>query len=130
MFLVIDIARVIVNIGWVSLVVVLLILGYILLLRRMKRGQISMDDYVELHPIDSEFATGWVQFFFKIKAPKKILFIIYAENDMFFEVLTNKMYQPGGHILKFDTSEMPNGRYYYEVITENQKTSKLMEVKN
>ena len=130
MFLVIDIARVIVNIGWGSLVVVILILLYSLLLRRMKRGQITLDEYVELYPLDKEFATETVQFFFKNKAAKDILFTVYAKDESFHEVIANKNFKPGGHILKFDTTKVPNGKYYFEVKTENQKTSKLMEVKN
>jgi hypothetical protein len=130
MLLVIDLARVIVNIGWISLVIVVFILLYSLLLRRMKRGQITMDDYVELLPIEGDFAKGSIQFYFKNKAPKNIEFTIYNENNSFSKVIADELYQPGGHILKFDTTQIPNGRYYYEVKTENQKTSKLMEVRN
>jgi hypothetical protein len=130
MFLVIDLAKVIVNIGWFSLVVLVLIVLYRLLLKRMKRGEIKLDEYVELYPLDSEFATGTVQFFFKNKAPKEVQFIIYSANESFSEVLTDQTYKPGGHILKFDTTKVPNGKYYFELKTENQKTSKLMEVRN
>jgi len=130
MFLVIDLARVIINIGWISLIVVVFILLYSLLLKRLKRGEISQDSYIVLYPLDAELAVGTVQFFFENKEAKEVAFKVYSANGDYEELISNKSYKAGGHILKFDTTKVPNGKYYYELKTENQKTSKLMEIKN
>lgn len=130
MFLVIDLARLIVNVGWGALIVLLFILLYALLLKRLKRGQIPQEEYIELYPLETEFAVGTVQFFFKTKVEKHVLFRIYSFDEQLEEVLSDQLYKPGGHILQLDTTKLPNGKYFFELKTDNQKTSKLMEVRN
>jgi hypothetical protein len=44
--------------------------------------------------------------------------------------LTNKEYEQGGHLLKFQTSELPNGSYYFGIETSKQKSQKRFTIQN
>lgn len=130
MLLVIDLARVIVNLGWISLTIIVFILAYRFLLKRMKRGVIKTTDYVELSTLEGDDQQGEIQFFFKTPIDQQITFRIYGKTSDYEKKILSKPLQKGGHIVKFDTTKVPNGMYFYELTSENQKISKLFEVKN
>lgn len=130
MLLVIDLARVIVNIGWISLTIIVFILAYRFMLKRMKRGIIKPSDYVKLSTLESDDQKGEIQFFFKTPIEQLITFRIYGKASDFEKQLLKKSLQKGGHIVKFDTTKISNGMYFYELTTEDQKITKLFEVKN
>jgi hypothetical protein len=44
--------------------------------------------------------------------------------------LTNKEYPQGGHLLRFQTSELPNGTYFFGIETSKQKTQKRFNIQN
>lgn len=130
MFLVIDIARVFVNIGWASLVIVVFIVLYKLLIKRLSKNSIPQQSFIELTPLKDDKIKGKVQFFFKTKELKPVKFRIYSKTGDFEKVLADKEYSKGGHIINFDTNSLADGFYFYELKTDNQKITKLMEVKN
>lgn len=130
MLLVIDLARVIVNIGWISLLIVVFILVYRLLLKRMKKTVIDASDFVELSTLEGDDQKGEIQFFFKTPIDQLVTFRIYGKTSDFEKQLLDKPLKKGGHIVKFDTTKVPNGIYFYELQVENQKLSKRFEVKN
>ena len=130
MFLALDIARIVTNIGWASLVIVVLIILYRLLIRKMKKGVVDQKSYAELSSTDDKKKSGEFQFFIKLSEPKQVFFSVYGKSSDFKKVIVDEELAKGGHILKFDSTKVPNGFYYYELITDNQKTTKLIEVNN
>lgn len=130
MLLVIDIFRVIVNVGWVLLVLIAFFILYRFLLAYLKRGTIDTKDFVELAATPEDKVQGEIQFFIKVHRSKTVKFRIYAKATDIEKKLVDKELSAGGHVINFDTTEVENGFYFYEVRTDNQKTTKLLEVCN
>jgi hypothetical protein len=130
MYLVIDLARIVVNVGWISLFLVLFIIGYRLLLRNMKKGLVDQEPFVELSALESDKASGDIQFFLKLQTPKHVHFSVYGKSSDFKLVLKDQELDKGGHVVNLKSTDLENGWYYYEVKTDNQKITKLMEVEN
>lgn len=130
MFLSLDIARIITNIGWGTLVIIVFIILYRLLIRKMKKGVVDQKKFAELSSTDDSKKSGEFQFFIKLSEPKKVLFRVYGKSSDFEKVIVDKELAKGGHVIKFDSTEVPNGFYYYELKTDNQKITKLIEVNN
>ena len=129
-WLVLDIARIITNIGWVSLFLLVFFIGYRLLLKRMKAGRANPADFVTLHPLEKIPARGKIQFYFSLGAPKEVTILIYASVGEYREELVSKNFSKGSHLISFDTQKVVDGIYYYELKTNNQKISRVMEIKN
>jgi hypothetical protein len=128
--LVIDLPKVILNVAWGTLLVIIAIILYRLLLRRMKRDVMDNSGFVVLHRSEKEPAWGAIQLYFTSEKPGKGIFRLYAKGGQAEWVLFDGEFKPGNTIVNFDTTKVPNGWYYYEVKTENQKTYKLLEIKN
>ncbi len=129
-FLVLDVARIITNIGWASLIVLLFFIGYRLLLRRMKASQANPDDFIRLHPLEIIPAKGQIQFYFTLGTEKDVKLLIYSQSGDFNEVVVEKSFPKGSHLVPFDTTKVNDGIYYYELKSSNQKISRVMEIKN
>jgi hypothetical protein len=130
LLLVIDLPRLILNITWVSLFFVIFIIAYRLLLRRMKKDQIDNSQYITLYPVEKSPASGNIQFYFTSDHPIELTFRLYDKENTQEILLFKGEANKGNTIIDFDTTTLPNGFYYYEIKTENQKTFKLLEVKN
>jgi hypothetical protein len=129
-FLVIDLPRVIVNITWVTLAVVIAIILYKLLLRKLGQSKMDNTSFVVLHRSEKEPAFGDVQLYFTAEKPGKCVFRMYEKSGLNEWVLFEGDFKEGNTIVNFDTTTVPNGWYYYEVKTPLQKTYKLLEIKN
>jgi hypothetical protein len=44
--------------------------------------------------------------------------------------LANQEFDNGGHLIRFDSTKLANGIYYYGIVTTDQETTKRMEVLN
>ena len=128
--LVIDLPKVILNVAWGTLLVIIAIILYRLLLRRMKRDVMDNSGFVVLHRSEKEPAWGVIQLYFTAEKSGKGTFRLCAKEGQAEWVLFDGEFKPGNTIVNFDTTLVPNGWYYYEVKTENQKTYKLLEIKN
>lgn len=130
MVLVVDVIKVMQVIGWVSLALIVFFIFYRMLLQRFKRSTMLADNYVRLHPFDGEKASGEIQFFFTADEEKQVRFIIYDKHLKQEVVLKDELVKKGGHVVNFDSTKLPNGIYFYEIKTPNQKTSKVLEIAN
>jgi hypothetical protein len=45
-------------------------------------------------------------------------------------IIANRPFETGGHLLKFDSTALKNGTYFYVLKTENQEIRKRLIVKN
>lgn len=129
-FLVIDLPRMIINITWVTLTVIMAIILYRLLLRKLKKSVMDNTNFVVLHRCEKEPAFGDIQLYFTAQNPGKAVFQLYEKNGDKTWTLFEGDFKSGNTIINFDTRTVDDGWYYYEVKTENQKTFKLLEIKN
>jgi hypothetical protein len=124
----VDIYRLIVNFCWFSLFVILLLIGYRMLLRRFKRNVISNEDFVSLYPVQK--GSGEIQFLFEAIKPGSATLKLFPKEGGEEIVLFDGDYTAGNTIIPFDTTKLSNGPYFYELKTEFQKSSKLLEIRN
>ncbi len=128
--LVINLSRVIANIAWAILIIIILIVLYRLLLKRLKRTRPSQENFLTLHAIEQNPASGTIQIFFEQELPKNVKISIYDVNETNTDVLEEKQFESGGNVFSIDTTKYENGEYFLELKTEFQKSSKLFEIKN
>ncbi|MDB3906442.1 hypothetical protein N9355_03120 [Crocinitomicaceae bacterium] len=125
-----DIPTIIIATLCVSLAVLILVIAYKKLLQYLGRGSLNKQDFCVLFPLEKDPASGEVEFYFTCEESKQYsLEILDAEMQEFMKVKEGEA-SPGGTIVRFDTTSLSNGLYYFCLITSNQKTMKKMNVLN
>lgn len=115
---------------WVSLVVLVIYIGYKKLLKYMSRGSINHESYCELYTVEDNPISGEMSFYFTSNEIKKCEMSIY---DLSMDIridLFNKECLLGGNIIRFDSTKLPNGEYFYQLKTANQKIEKKIAIFN
>ena len=115
---------------WVSLVVLVIYIGYKKLLKYMSRGSIDHESYCELYTVEDNPISGEMSFYFTSNEIKKCEMSIY---DLSMDIridLFNKECLLGGNIIRFDSTKLPNGEYFYQLKTANQKIEKKITIFN
>lgn len=125
-----SIGKVLVGILCVSLAVLVLFIAYRKLLAYLGKGSPAPKDYCVLYSLEISPSKGEVEFYFTTVAPKHVSIEILNEDMSLNKVVSAKECDEGGHIIRFDTTELSNGNYYYCLRSENQKTMKKMVVAN
>ncbi len=125
-----SISSVVLNTLVVTLSGLILFIGYRQLLKLMGRRNPSKEDYCVLFGLESNPAAGEVAFYFTSENVKEVAFQILDENMNLLQEVSRKECFPGGNIIRFDTTTISNGHYFYCLRTDNQKTMKKMEVRN
>lgn len=110
--------------------ILVLYLAYKELLRHLGKGIPPKEDYAVLYGLERAKVTGEVEFYFTIDQPKKVLFSLLNSDLEEIRVLADQEYKVGGHIVRYDTSHLPEGIYFYCLRSENQKTMKRMFVQH
>lgn len=114
---------------FVSFLILLAVIGYRALLRRFQRGQVKHRDFCELYTLDQDPAAGELAFYFVCPDQTTVQFGIWQNNSLVQE-LASQTFDKGGHILRFDSTALANGVYYYGIITPDQETKKRMIIAN
>lgn len=115
---------------WITLGVILLFIAYKLLLRRFKRDIPDYSSFIVLNPLEMNPASGELEFYFTTEQPQIVTFIVKSEKEDFSKVLLDKKVDAGAHIIRFDSTQVANGRYAYEVKTNQQQTMKFFDLIN
>tara|TARA_B100000508_G_scaffold118450_1_gene98647 strand:+ start:162735 stop:163100 length:366 start_codon:yes stop_codon:yes gene_type:complete len=118
------------NVAWMFLIILVFIILYRLLLKRLKRKRPTTENYLTLHPVEPNPANGELQFFFEQNTPKNVRISIYDINGNNEVEIANAEFKKGGNIFTVDTTKFENGEYFIELKTDFQKTSKRFEIKN
>ena len=111
-FLVIDLPKLIVNVAWGTLIVIVAIILYRLLLRKLKKGVMDNSGYIVLHRSEKEPAFGAIQLYFTAEEPGNAVFRLYEKNGDKEWMLFEGDFKQGNTIVNFDTTSVPNGWYY------------------
>jgi hypothetical protein len=119
---------VIIGMLWVSLIVLVLVIGYKKLLSYLGKDDLKKEDYCELYNLEESPVTKEAPFYFTSEKVRNVsIWIQDSKMNDLIEV-SNQECKIGGNIIRFDTSKLENGTYFYCLKTDNQKISKKMEV--
>ena len=112
---------------FVTLFILLGIIGYRAMLRKFQRGQVVHKEFCELYNLDQEPAQGELAFYFVCPQACEVKLAIWQFNKVVCEV-AQASFEKGGHILRFDSTKLANGVYYYGIVTPDQETKKRMTI--
>lgn len=125
-----DIRSIIVGIAWTTLGILIFFIFYRILLNRLKRGRIEKELYFILHPIENHPASGIVSIYLEMYIPIEVHVTLFSKDKKTNKIIEHKTYSKGGNIIRFDTREFENGLYFYQAESNNQKSKKLIEIRN
>jgi hypothetical protein len=100
-----------------------------LLLRKLSKGKVDMDSFCTLYSLEKNPVSGEVEFYFVSPDMIKVEFSIWKENEKVFE-LKNDYFKKGGHIVRFESTSIPDGEYFFGLVTSNQRTVKRFKIQN
>ncbi|MEN9988731.1 MAG: hypothetical protein RLZZ585_1770 [Bacteroidota bacterium] len=112
-----------------TLIILVAIIAYRFLLRYLSKGNVDQAQFCELYSLDHEPASGEVSFYFVCPSTTHVAFHIWKADEVVL-TLTDKEYEQGGNLLKFQTTELPNGTYYFGIETSKQKSQKRFTIQN
>lgn len=114
---------------FISFLIVLAIVLYRLLLRKLSKGKVDMDSFCTLYSLEKNPVSDEVEFYFVSPDMIKVEFAIWRDNEKVME-LRNDYFKKGGHIIRFDSKTLPNGEYFFGLITSSQRTIKRFNIEN
>ena len=121
---------VVIGILYVTLVGTVVFILYRLLLKRLSRGAIVQSDFCVLYPLEQDPAKGELEFYFTTEAQRDVKLTILDQDLKDIATVMEKMATKGGNIVRFDSTTLSNGEYFFCLKTENQKTMKKIRVLN
>lgn len=86
--------------------------------------------YAELFDVNPPYAKGEIQFGFKLPEKMEIKFRIVNRDDDLIKDLKSGELEAGVYPVIFNTNSIADGEYYYQIITNVQKTSKKFFIVN
>ena len=121
---------VVIGVMWASLGILVLVILYRLLLRKLSAGRIDKRDFCELYDVETNPIKGEVKFYFTSEMVREVKFIIYDQKMDPLKIVKDFECNEGGNIIHFNSSELADGNYFYGLETENQKIMKKMRINN
>ncbi len=109
--------------------ILVLIILYRLLLKRLSKGKVNFESYCTLYSLEKNPASGEIEFYFVTPELMKVEFSIWKENEKIIE-LRSEHFKKGGHIIRYDSTQLADGEYFFGIITRNQRTIKRFNIKN
>jgi hypothetical protein len=114
---------------FISLLIVVSFIAYRLILKKLSKGKLNVDDFCILYSLEKNPSSGEIEFYFVSPRTMKIEFSIWKEDNKVLE-LSNDYFNKGGQIIRFDSRLLPNGEYFFGIVTSNQKTIKRFSIEN
>ncbi|MFA5573893.1 MAG: T9SS type A sorting domain-containing protein [Brumimicrobium sp.] len=116
---------------WISLALLLLfIIVYTVILRKFKQSKIEKTLFINVHPLDQNPVSGIATLYIETYTPIEVEISIFPTDMSSVTVIEKKTLKKGANIIKIDSTKFENGFYFYQVITPNQKSKKIMEIRN
>lgn len=115
---------------FVTLALLILYIAYRKLLGYMGKGEPVKEDYCVLYSLEQDVASGEIEIYFTTESPKDVCIELLDCDLAFIQNIREGKFSKGGHIVRFDTSKLSDGTYFYVLRTDNQKTMKKMNVRN
>ncbi|MGV3632491.1 MAG: hypothetical protein ACO1O6_14885 [Bacteroidota bacterium] len=125
-----SITKIAVGVLCVSLAILILVIAYRKLLAYLGRGEMPSEKYCVLYSLEVSPAKGELELYFTSEEPKEVTFeLLNGDLSLNREIISGE-YKPGGHIVRFDSTTVGNGTYFYQLRTDNQKTMKKVVISN
>ncbi len=112
----------------ISLVILIGIILYRKLLQYLSRNRIRTEEYINLYDLELSRVSGQIEFYFTLPTTKFVQFEILDSNWEKIHELAAKEFEPGGHIIRFDSGTVSPGTFYYGIRTEGQVLHKKFVV--
>lgn len=113
-----------------SIVVLVLVIAYRKMLTYFGRERLIKEHYAVLYELEKPRISGEVEFYFTVDQPKHVILSILDSALQELLIITDADFGIGGHIVRYDTSGLSNGIYFYCLRSDNQKTMKRMVVQH
>ena len=113
----------------ITLGILVLIILYRFLIRFLSRKVIKPQDYCTLFDVEFSKASGEIPFYFTSSIDRDVHLYLENSRGERFDVVKQR-FDEGGHICRFDSTTLPNGKYLYVLKTSNQEISKRIEIDN
>lgn len=97
---------------------------------KLNTNNLNTADYCDLHSLEKEVVGGTTEIYFTSEIDRDAKIILLDQDLKEVKVIKEGHFTKGGNIVRFDTTTVPNGQYYFSLITDNQKTTKKMHVRN
>lgn len=114
----------------VTLGILVIAIGYRQLLRYLGKGAPSKEDYCVLYSLEKNPSQGELEFYFTSEEPKSVTINILDKDMNFLTEVTTIDCHKGGNIVRYDSTQIADGNYFYCLQTKNQKTMKKMRIQN
>ena len=113
-----------------SITIITVILLYMRVISKEKGKLITQKKYCVLYSFEENVQQGNLEFYFTNEEMKQVSFELLSEKEEFIELIKEGQFKPGGHIIRFDSTKIKNGVYFYQLRTDNQIIKKKMVVDN
>lgn len=114
----------------VTLGILVLMIAYRQLLRYFGKGSPVKANYCVLYELEKSPATGELEFYFTSEVEKEVTLNVLNQDMEFLTEIATVQCGKGGNIVRYDSTKLANGNYFYCLQTSNQKTMKKMRVSN
>jgi hypothetical protein len=114
----------------ITLAILGVIILYRLLLRYLSRKHVKKELYCTLFEVEDQPVSGEIPFYFTTQLARNVELFIETELGVRVATVTQETYEIGGHLLRFDSTSLENGTYFYVLMTENQEIRKKIIVQN
>lgn len=114
----------------ISITVIVLIIAFRRLRARWAVGHPDNEKFAVLYSLEKQPITGEVEMYYELEESKEVeIWLLDADmNDK--QQIDSRLAKIGGTKIKFDSKSVENGRYFYELRSNNQKTSKAIYIEN
>jgi hypothetical protein len=114
----------------ISILLILVYIGYKKLIQKLGKGEINKAKYAKLYSIERQPASGNVELFYELEENKDAEIVLLNMQMEELKSIDKRAAKKGGNKVMFDTSSVENGRYFFELRTENQKSAKTLIIQN
>jgi hypothetical protein len=114
---------------FVTLSLLLIYIAYRKLLVHMGKGEPVKEDYCVLYSQEDSEVSGEIEVYFTTETPKEVTIELLDADLKLIQTICSEQFSSGGHIVRFDSSHLSDGIYFYSLRTDNQKTMKKMLVR-
>ncbi len=125
-----SITKLLLGILSLSLAVLLIVIAYKKLLAYLGKTDMITEDYCILYSLEEQPSTGEIELYFTTNSKRVCKMSILNYDMSLHSVIFEEEVKEGGNIVRFNTKNVENGLYFYQLETENQKTMKKIEIKN
>lgn len=115
---------------WATLVFVLTLIINRKVKQRQAAKKAKLNPSVNLYPYEFPQAKGEITFFFDADSEIEYEFFVESALDSKLHIFASGKSRVGGQKIKFDTSTVENGVYFYGIRTPYQRLDKRVEIVN